>query len=512
MDRSRLLIALFIGLLAVGGWLFWRDRGSRDHEADRSARRDRGAGTKLADQDDFALGGADEGDDDDGEDEDLDPLELEVTVDDYGLRAQSRFSVEERERNRSGFRGRFAGLAQGGDPELADCLELARWAADKEIPDLYGLVLRYTLILHSGSREARRRLASLRRSLRRLPVDLAAGRDLLTELGTEFRLLRTPHFRLAYATEEPFARQTGVLLEKVYGAFFRFFAARHFEPVPPADRIEVVIFGTREDYRRHTARFGDHLTSTSGVFSSRDNRSYFYDALNEPSLDRARQNIADNVSKLERYLEDLDQGDPSRSFNITIGGQSYTGISPARAGQLMRAEIRRQQQEKRRLDGRYRGRNISRAAHEIVHHLAFAAGIHGLFRKSPSWLMEGLAMHFEAVDLSSGKWLGPGGGNDARQKGFRRDLEARQQVSLEELVRSDRLFRTGGKPMNRAYNAAWALFQYLLGHHHDPLFDLMANLSIAVATERPTEEDRRREFTRVFGPLPELERRWLRSF
>lgn len=510
MDRSRLilLLTLSLGLAALAAWSFCGDRTpspSRPGASDRRERRARGGGGATDDADDVSGRDADDPGDDD-------PLELEVTEQDYGVRGPTRFTDDEQAGHRQQFRGRLARLAQGGDPELADCLALARWADDKEIPALYGLALRYTLLLHSGNPEARRRLRRLSRSLRRLPVDRAAGRRLLADLGSDFRLLRTPHFRIAYDTEEPFARQIGALVERVHRAFFRFFTARHFEPVPPADRLEMVIFGSRADYRRATKHLGEHLASTSGVFVSRDNRTYFYDALNEPSLGRSRRNIADSVRSLRGFLEDIEEGDAGRRFNITVGGQAYRSVGRVRARRLLRAEVRRQQKRRRQVDRRFEGRNASRAVHETVHHLAYAAGIHGRFRRSPKWLIEGLAMYFETVDRHSGQWLGPGAKNEDRQRGFRRDLEARLGVTLGELVGSDRGFRQSGKAMNRTYNAAWALFHFLVSQHHDALFDLMANLSIEVATDRATAEDRRREISRVFGPLNRLERRWLRFF
>jgi len=515
MERSRntLLVILSLGLVALIAWVLFGNtdagRWSRTESSDRRERSAAGGGSgaleeaREADDDVWGRGGDDPGD--------LDPLELEVTEQNYGVRTAARYTEPEQARHRQQFRGRLARLAQGGDPELADCLALVRWAEDKEIPDLYGLALRYTLVLHSGSQEARGRLRRLRRSLRRLPVDRDAGDRLIADLGGEFRLLRTPHFRLAYDTEAPFAREIGALLEQVHGVFFRFFTARHFEPVPPADRLEVVIFGSRADYRRATEHLGAHLISTSGVFVSRDNRTYFYDALNEPSLGRSRRNISDSVRSLHRFLDDIENGGEQRRFNITIGGQSYSSVRRTRARRLLRAEVSRLQTQKRQISRRFAGRNTARAVHEIVHHLAYSAGIHGRFRKSPTWLVEGLAMVFESVNQRSGQWQGPGGVNETRQRSFRRNLKAGLAVSLEELVSNDRGFRQDGRAMNRTYNAAWALFHFLVNHHHDALFDLMANLSIEVATERVTAEGRRREITRVFGPLRALERRWLRA-
>jgi hypothetical protein len=274
----------------------------------------------------------------------------------------------------------------------------------------------------------------------------------------------------------------------------------------------VVIFGSRADYRRATEHLGEHLVSTSGVFVSKDNRTYFYDALSEPALERSRQNIAHSLQSLKGFLEDIETGDDDRRFNLTVGGQSYHRVDRRRAQQLLRAEVQRLQQQRRQVQHRFEGRNTARAVHEIVHHLAYAAGIHGRFRSSPTWLVEGLAMYFEAVDRRSGRWLGPGGVNEDRQQGFRRDRKAGLAVPLDELVSGDQGFRQDGKTMNRTYNAAWALFHFLVQHHHDALFDLMANLSIEVATERPTAQERRAELSRMFGPLPELERRWLAAF
>ncbi len=431
--------------------------------------------------------------------------------------AGTRYRVRRAEWNRRGpravrrdlFLQHLRGLTAAGDPDPRDCLALARWAADKELPALYGLALRLTLMLDGEQKEARKRLSRLRARLSYLAPNPAAARRLLEDLGPSFQLLRTPHFRIAFQTSETFARDTGKLLERVHGAFFRFFRERFFEPVPPADRLEVVLFRTREGYRRFTTPYGRALRNTAGFYSSKDHRSYFFDAQGDADRVEVKRRLAEALKRLrdvERNL--LDDAAPGQRFRVAGDGVPSRDVSGAEAKAILEKQQRRLKRLARKLTLRLRRLNVSRAVHEITHHLAYAAGIHSRYSTNPRWLVEGLAMYFEAT--VDGAWVGPGRLDKERLARVRKRSLADTGPALARIVEQDALFEEGDRRTGEAYDAAWALFYYLAQGRHDRLFDYLANLSLRVTDEPYGPRARRRDLERAFGPLPVLERAWRR--
>lgn len=400
-------------------------------------------------------------------------------------------------------------LTAAGDPAPEACLGLARWVADKDLPALYGLALRWTLLLDGDQPEARRRIRELRARLARLPDRPALAQRLRDDMGPSFRVIETEHFRIAYETAPSFARRTGALLERVYREFFRFFRDRFFEPVPPADRLEVVLFATREGYRRFVAPFGPAFRNTAGVYSSKYHRSYFYDAQSDPSRARAQRRLADARARLETLEHDvLEKTEPGDRFRVETDDGKRRQLSVRETRALVARQKKRLQRTAQRIDQRFRRLNVARAVHEITHHLAYAAGIHTRHHPNPRWLVEGLAMYFEAT--VEGQWIGPGHIDSHRLARFQRRIRAGTWFKLERLISSDAPFTDGGPVTAEAYDAAWALFTYLARVRHDRLFDYLANLSLRVSQAPYPPRDRRRDVERLFGPLRVLERAWLR--
>ncbi len=466
--------------------------------------------------------------------------------------------------HRSLFLQRLRELTEAGDPPPEACLGLARWVEPHGLPMLYGLALRWTLMLDGEQAEARRRLVRLRARLRRLPDRPEAGERLIRDLPEGFRLLRTAHFRIAYRGTESLARATGSLIEQVHRAFFRFFQARYFEPLPPPDRLEVVLFGSREAYRRHAAGYGSALRGSAGFYSSADHRSYFFDALSDPQRRRAHQELDDARDRLEtlerEVLGGADADDRSHARETDRRRERETDrfwvrgrdgreretdrrreretdrrreretdrrreretdrfwvrgrdgrerlLDRAAARRLLREQRRRLRRAARRMDARYHQQNLARAVHEITHHLAYATGIHSRHHPSPRWVVEGLAMYFEAtVDM---QWEGPGALPTARLRRVARSVREGTWIPLARLVTTDSLFDQGGRRSLVAYDTAWSLFHFLAERRHDRLFDYLANLSLRISAEPDPPATRLRDIEVAFGPLRLLQQAWLR--
>jgi Protein of unknown function (DUF1570) len=98
--------------------------------------------------------------------------------------------------------------------------------------------------------------------------------------------------------------------------------------------------------------------------------------------------------------------------------------------------------------------------HEATHQTAFNVGIHNRFADQPSWLVEGLAMMFEARGVWNSQTYHTFNDriNQGRFADFRAGLKKRKPGTLLSLVASDQLFKTDPPG---AYAEAWALFTFL---------------------------------------------------
>jgi hypothetical protein len=104
--------------------------------------------------------------------------------------------------------------------------------------------------------------------------------------------------------------------------------------------------------------------------------------------------------------------------------------------------------------------NAETIIHEATHQTAYNVGIHHRFAEQPRWLVEGLAMMFEAPGVwSSASFHSQADRlNRYRLQEFRNGTDARSETWVGELVASDRPFETRTL---EAYADAWVLTFYL---------------------------------------------------
>lgn len=136
--------------------------------------------------------------------------------------------------------------------------------------------------------------------------------------------------------------------------------------------------------------------------------------------------------------------------------------------------------------------------HEATHQTAYNVGVHRRFAEQPRWLVEGLAMVFEARgmwDARSKSTLAKRV-NYSRLAGFRHYQSSRPTGMIKSLVSSDQLFRTN---VGFAYAESWALSFFLCETQPEKYSRYLAK----VASRRPFEEypatQRMVDFMKVFG-------------
>ncbi|MBN1766582.1 MAG: DUF1570 domain-containing protein [Sedimentisphaerales bacterium] len=401
-------------------------------------------------------------------------------------------------------------LKAAGDDSQA-CLELARWALENNLETEYIQALRTALLYDQKNAQARKLLREYRLYHYHLPQNEKASQKMLDEMGEDFYILRTPHFRIAYNCSHLFADITGERLEKLYEEFMIFFEDRSFEPAPLTDRLEVILFENVQDFRRHAGSISPDMRNSSGFYTSQTGRSYFYDRISENNLDYQR-----NIEALNQHKKKIDEmrqsvlasNNPNLRYSITSDGVTKSNLDTI--GMLSELDNQDKVLEKEYAKFRdfYLNQNVTVTIHEGTHQLAYHCGIHSIYMQNPKWLVEGLATFFEAPDR--GQWHGPGMIHQARLKTFTSDNPDQPYISLRQLIGSDSHITLSESTAQRAYAASWALFYYLVRQDHENLFDYMYDLSLKMSNEPYTAQERIRDFEKYFGDIDKLEYNWRR--
>jgi hypothetical protein len=153
---------------------------------------------------------------------------------------------------------------------------------------------------------------------------------------------------------------------------------------------------------------------------------------------------------------------------------------------------------------------VSTIVHEATHQIAFNCGLQQRFADLPLWLLEGMAVYFEAPDLTSARgWTGIGKVNYPRLETFRRNLPKWNEGTFAGLLADDRRMRDPRASVD-AYADAWALNYFLIEYRAKPYAAYLKHLSQKPPLIASSAQDRLAEFGQFFGDLKELEQDFLR--
>ncbi len=155
---------------------------------------------------------------------------------------------------------------------------------------------------------------------------------------------------------------------------------------------------------------------------------------------------------------------------------------------------------------------VATVIHEATHQIAFNCGLEQRFADVPLWLNEGLAMYFEAPDLTSTKgWRTLGEVNYPRLNRFREYLPTRPANSLLSLIVDDKRLRDPRQSLD-AYAEAWALNYFLIRQHPKEYQAYLQMQSEKGPLVWDTPEERLKQFRTYFGDnLAALDAEFLRS-
>lgn len=402
------------------------------------------------------------------------------------------------------FAGRLKNLIDKKD--ALGCIKLAQWAWQQDLEPQYVTALRTALLLDKKSKTARNMLRDYQLRLMNLPHNEKAVEKIHQDFGPEFNILRTRHYRIGYNGSEFFAELTAQRLESVYRQFLEVFQARHFEPAPISDRLEVILFDTRDQFRQHARKHEKKTWNSAGFYSDRTRRSYFFDAYSDQNYRRQLAKLDQFQQQLEMNRQDVLAGDEDSYFIVTNSDGSRDKLRKRQMLLRLQEHEAELETQFQMLRDSYQEMNVNVTIHEATHQLAYNCGIHNRYFNNPVWLVEGLAMYFEAAARS--RWEKPGEIHPQRLDLFLRSCQTDRPIPLDTLITQDKIFSTQNPDADVVYASAWALFYYLVWQQPEKLFDYMYDLSLRMSEGFYKAPERKKDFETYFGNIDRLEKHW----
>jgi len=155
-------------------------------------------------------------------------------------------------------------------------------------------------------------------------------------------------------------------------------------------------------------------------------------------------------------------------------------------------------------------RMVATIIHEATHQIAFNCGLQTRFADIPLWVSEGVAMYFEAPDLSNAKgWKTIGEINRPRLKALRDYAGRRPANSIHSLIIDDQRLRDPRQAVD-AYAEAWALNYFLIRQKPKQYVTYLERLAAKGPLVWDEPAERLEEFKEAFGDLDKLDTEFVR--
>lgn len=286
------------------------------------------------------------------------------------------------------------------------------------------------------------------------------AKELVKRLEAElpdFKFHTTPHYVVAYDTSRPYAIWASSLLERLHQAFTNYWSRQGCDIIEPEFPLVVVIHASVQDYQAASSGdLGSSSATVIGYYNQLTNRVRMYDLTGS------------------EQLRGSDRRGSRKEINQMLSQPAAVPL-------------------------------VSTIVHEATHQIAFNCGLQQRLSDLPLWLCEGMAVYFEAPDLTSTRgWQGIGRVNYPRLEVFHQNLRRWRKGDLAKLVADDSLLRNP-RTAGASYSDAWALNYYLLRFHPEEYTDYVKQLAEKEPTIDTKPKHRLEEFRQHFGDVDELE-------
>ncbi len=292
----------------------------------------------------------------------------------------------------------------------------------------------------------------------------------LTRFGHYTILTDAPYFQVADSVKA---------LEKLYAQYMEELGELIRFPQGQGG-LQVIFFSSEEQYREHQRRDAPELEDSAGYYSPLEDRMVVFNQLHS---DRSREVRADVEAELRNML------------------------ARARSAEE-RAEIERirdEVQAQMRAQGEME--TIATLRHEGAHHMSFTHGIHSWIHTENAWLIEGLAVYFEADP--------PGELPISHISALIRLQQEERVPRLAQLmnIRQPSQFadELPGVLPHEAYSLSWSLFHYCMTQHRSAFMGYLRSLQDPPRLGSFMKVPRELRLADALGMTPdELEAAWRR--
>ena len=295
--------------------------------------------------------------------------------------------------------------------------------------------------------------------LPRLPTNTGSLTELRQAIGATAGFFESEHFVLVHTTRLHIARKLAARLEAVYRANMRFIRELRLTSRRPTHKLEVLVFGTYEQFRTYQQRIGCANKEILGFFEQANNRSVFFDLSTYPPIAAWQTELAN----------------------------------------LCRTDWPQRRQIKQKLLNNTETLNATAIQHEAAHQIHFNIGVLPPNGDAPIWVSEGLAQMFELPFLQCGATLELST-NRYRLHEFLELHNEPDQIlpNLRRIVIDDAHWLGG-----QDYSLGWALTNYLYIRKRRCFAEYLRWLTTREAQVASTSTTQRQDFERFFGPLDE---------
>jgi hypothetical protein len=285
------------------------------------------------------------------------------------------------------------------------------------------------------------------------PFKVLTIKELSEELSAESKLstVTSDHYVVIYRGSNAYAKWIVELYERLYRAFYAYWKGAGIELQEPEFPLVVNVFTNRDGFMLQAREDGvESAEAMIGYYHINTNQTVSYD-LTGSQLTAKGEKVGKNA------LVNLIRSQPGWE------------------------------------------RTVATIVHESVHQLAYNSGLQVRLADNPLWLSEGIAMFFEAPDLSSSRgWSGIGKANHYQLLSLRAQSAALQGDWITPLIQDDALF-ADGETVGLAYAQSWALTYYLMKHQSTKFADYMRDIGQGKPWEADDSKARLASFHKHFG-------------
>jgi len=269
-------------------------------------------------------------------------------------------------------------------------------------------------------------------------LDADRLRERLTaELPDGFRIHQSRHYTFCYWTDRDYVQWVAALYERLKTGFNNYWKNRGFEPQEADRPLVVLVFANRAQFERFART--DMKSDPTGIIG------YYH--------------VLHNWVVMYDLTADGQFGGRDRGLSQAL---SHPNAVPM----------------------------VATIVHEATHQLMYNNGMQQRLADIPLWVAEGLAVYFEAPDLTSKQgWKGIGKINVLRFQRAKLYLQQRPADSLASLIRTDERFRDTTRSLD-AYAEAWAFNHFLLKRYSKQYQAYLLELSQQPALVQKSGDER----------------------